>query len=246
MPTEPETGGFNMSNIKSEYLDGEYYAKNPSFHVEDSSWKAGYILKMLARMDCHPSTVAEVGCGAGDILFQLSGKMPNARLFGYEISPQGYQLCRQRESARLTYFNDDILKRGGNRYDLVLCIDVFEHIEEYFTFLRGIREYGRSFIFHIPLDMNAQMVARNAQMTVRHTAGHIHYFSKDTALAILKDCGYEVRSWFYTPSGADRPKGAKSKALQIPRRISFSIMPDITARVLGGYSLMVYAVGKDS
>lgn len=235
-----------MSNIKSEYLDGQYYTKNPSFHVEDSSWKAGYILKMLARMDCHPSTVAEVGCGAGDILAQLSVKMPNAQFCGYELSPQGYQLCRQRESDRLTYFNEDLLARGGERYELILCIDVFEHIEDVFTFLRGVKEYAQSFIFHIPLDMNAQMVARNAQMTVRRTAGHLHYFSKDTALAILQDCGYDVKSWFYTPSGADRPKGAKSKALQIPRRVSFRMMPNLTARVLGGYSLMVYAVGKTS
>jgi len=209
-----------MGAIKTQYLDGQYYTKNPSFHVEDSAWKAGYVLKMLAGMLCNPSSVAEVGCGAGEILVQLSSRLPDARFFGYELSPQGYQLCRQRESARVTYFNDDLLTRTGERYDLILCIDVLEHVEDYFTFLRTLQEYGSAFIFHIPLDMNAQMVARNTPMAVRGTAGHLHYFSKDTALATLEECGYDVRSWFYTPSGADRPKGAKSKALQIPRRAS--------------------------
>ena len=47
---------------------GEYLRNNPAWHVEDSSWKARQVMKMLNRNSLNPKTVAEAGCGAGEIL----------------------------------------------------------------------------------------------------------------------------------------------------------------------------------
>lgn len=241
-----ENVGQLRSAIKQEYLDGQYLLKNPSFHVEDSPWKAGQILKMLELRSLRPSTIAEVGCGAGEILVQLSAKLPSSRLFGYELSPQGFKLCQARQTDRIQYFQLDLLKQEHAYYDLVLCIDVFEHIEDYFAFLRALRERGRAFIFHVPLDMNAQMVARREQISrVRDVVGHLHYFSKETAFAALRECGYAIQSWFFTPNGADRPRSAKAKLLQIPRKVCFRAAPELTVRLLGGYSLLIQAATAD-
>lgn len=230
------------TGIAQEYLDGQYLEKNPSFHVEDSPWKAGQILRMLRSVSLCPGLVAEVGCGAGEIPVQLSRELVDTCFDGYELSPQGFVLCQTRQSGRIRFFNSDILAQTDRYYDLILCIDVFEHIEDYFSFLRGLRVRGRAFIFHIPLDMNAQMVARAEPLArVRREVGHLHYFSKETALAALESCGYTVRSWFFTPNGADRPKTRRAKLLQIPRKVSFQFAPELTVRLLGGYSLMVYA-----
>jgi|GEM_PF-6882011 len=38
--------------------------------------------------------------------------------------------------------------------------------------------------------------------------GHIHYFTKDVALQILKDVGYEVLDYFYTAPSLDLPSQA--------------------------------------
>jgi len=228
-------------SITPQYLTGEYIAKNPTFHVEDSPWKAEQIMKALGRQSASPTTIAEVGCGAGEILVQLAQKLPETCFTGYELSPQGFDLCQSRRSNRIDYRQEDMLE-AADVFDLVLCIDVFEHVEDYYTFLRRLRERGRAFVFHIPLDMNMQMVARPQRMLwVRGQVGHLHYFSKDTALATLTDCGYQVRDWFFTPNGADRPKSGKAKLLQLPRKIFSSINQELTARVLGGYSLLVWA-----
>jgi hypothetical protein len=77
---------------------------------------------------------------------------------------------------------------------------------------------------------------------VRTAVGHLHYFSKDTALASLQECGYDVRSWFYTPNGVERPRNWKATLLKFPRKILFAMHADLTVRVLGGYSLLVYAL----
>ena len=124
----------------------------------------------------------------------------------------------------------------------MLCIDVLEHVEDFFSFLRNLRRRGKASIFHIPLDMNTQMVARKkAIISVREAVGHLHYFSKDTALAVLRECGYAVDTWSYTPSGSERPSSLKQRLLKIPRQLSFKINKDLTVRLMGGYSLIVYA-----
>src|SRR5437879_533369 len=148
--------------ITAQYLTGEYREKNPSFHVEDSPWKARQIQKMLDSQGISTGRVAEVGCGAGEILVQLSKLYPEAKFDGFEISPQGFALCRQRESDRTKFYNSDFCESVAPAYDIVLCIDVFEHVEDCFGFLRAIRRRGNAFIFHIPLDMNVQMVLRSS------------------------------------------------------------------------------------
>lgn len=228
-------------SISKEYLTGEYAQKNPSFHVEDSPWKTQQILKGIERCGLSPQSIAEVGCGAGEILVQLSKHLASATFTGYELSPQGFALCKERESSKIHYHNTDI-STTDQQFDLLLCIDVFEHIEDYFTFLRTLSDKAHTFIFHVPLDMNVQMVARSKPILgVRSKVGHIHYFSKDTALGTLKDCGFEIVDWFYTPNGVVRPKSFKAKLLQLPRKVLQNLSLELTARFLGGYSLLVTA-----
>src|SRR5213075_586346 len=53
------------------YQSGEYLDKNPTYHVEDSAWKARQIFQMIEKNRVKPASVCEVGCGAGEILKQL-------------------------------------------------------------------------------------------------------------------------------------------------------------------------------
>jgi tRNA G46 methylase TrmB len=49
-------------------------------------------------------TICEVGCGAGEILRQLQANMAEDCTFvGYEISPQAFELCKERANKRLRF-----------------------------------------------------------------------------------------------------------------------------------------------
>jgi len=63
------------------YLDGEYIAKNPEWHVEESPWKARQILRMLRKNHLAPKTVCDVGCGAGEVLRQLHEHLDGECMF---------------------------------------------------------------------------------------------------------------------------------------------------------------------
>jgi cyclopropane fatty-acyl-phospholipid synthase-like methyltransferase len=227
---------------QSIYQTGEYVARNPTYHVEDSSWKAGQILKMIAKHDLQPRSVCEVGCGAGEILKQLQASMPaDTQFFGYEISPQAFALCQERANANLKFACRDLLQET-EAFDLLLCLDVFEHVEDYLGFLRALRPKARRHIFHIPLDLSVQWVWRSEPiMRQREQTGHLHYFTKETALATLQDAGYEVGDWFYTPGAIANPRSVKAKLASWPRKILSAVNQDLVVRVLGGYSLLVLA-----
>lgn len=231
----------------SIYTDGVYLANNPTWHVEDSPWKAQNVLKMIKKnsIDFNLNTVCEIGCGAGEILNQLSNKLDrNIEYYGYEISQDAYNMARQRERGRLHYRNANLLEDNNHEYfDLLLVIDIFEHIEDYFSFLRKCKGKSNFKIFHIPLDISVQTVLRNTPFIFnRSHVGHIHYFNKDMALAALRDTGYEIIDFFYTGTATELPtKTIKSKIAKIPRQLLFAVNQDFTVRVLGGYSLMVLA-----
>jgi hypothetical protein len=227
----------------SVYETGEYLERNPTYHVEDSAWKAAQVLRMIKRHDLRPQSVCEVGCGAGEILKQLQASMPaEVQFYGYEISPQAFALCRQRENEQLRFFCQDLLGSNDHRFDLLLCLDVFEHVEDYLGFLRGLREKADYKIFHIPLDLSVQWLWRSTPiMREREQAGHLHYFTKETALATLADSGYEVKDWFYTPGAIANPRSVKAKLASLPRRILSVANQDLVVRILGGYSLLVLA-----
>jgi cyclopropane fatty-acyl-phospholipid synthase-like methyltransferase len=229
--------------MTSIYTDGSYLQNNPHWHVEDSAWKAEHIARILERNGVAPAMVCEVGCGAGDILTHLSKRLsPSTSFVGYEISPDAYAICSGKTGENLQFRLGDPLE-DSERFGLVMAVDVFEHVEDYFDFLRKLREKGTHKLFHIPLELSVWMVARGRPLLhQRHSVGHIHHFSKETALATLEDTGYRIVDYTYTSGRTELPAlGWKSRLLKWPRKALYRLDPDIAARTLGGYSLLVLA-----
>ena len=79
-------------------------------------------------------------------------------------------------------------------------------------------------------------------ISARKLVGHIHYFTKETALATLKDTGYDVIDYFYTSGAVElKNKSMKTNCLKIPRKLLYLLNKDLAVRLLGGFSLLVLA-----
>jgi len=229
---------------ESIYTDGKYLETNPTWHVEDSAWKAAQILRMLERNRIRPQTVCEVGCGAGEILKRLQEAMDRSCEFhGYEISPQAFRLCQERANDRLHFHLQDFLLEEERRFDLLLLIDVIEHMEDYFGFLRRVRSRSHYTVLHIPLDLSCRSVLWPSRLLeIRRTMGHIHCFTFETAMESLVEAGYKVIDHFLTPVALDAPKKAvKTHLANVPRRITSIASRKTAARLFGGFSLLVLA-----
>ncbi len=233
--------------MDSIYTSGKYLETTQTWNAEDSPWKADQIIKIICNNRLHPQTIAEIGCGAGAILDELSKKeyLRGVQFSGYDISPQAMELAKHKESASVRFFYEDLVSEtNAKHFDILLVIDVFEHVADYMGFLEKCRARADYKIFHIPLDIHVSSVLRNAFIGGRYTLGHLHYFTADSAIATLKDTGHEILDYFYTNAafGLFKQHPSIKKAIaNVPRGLFSKFSLPFTARVFGGYSLLVLA-----
>jgi SAM-dependent methyltransferase len=229
------------TDAASFYTDGAYEANNPTWHVEHSPWKSDKIAGILKKNGLNFNSACEVGCGAGHVLSELSKRYPgeDKRFSGFDISPQAIAKAKKLENDQVSFHVGSPFG-GKTTYDLVLAIDVIEHVENCMDFVRNVRDCGKIKVFHIPLDLSAQIILRSKPLLrTRAEVGHIHYFTKDIALKLLEETGNEVIDWCYTDASLSFPSGWKGKLMNIFRGAAFRLMPDLAVRALGGWSLMV-------
>ncbi|MFT6556372.1 MAG: putative TPR repeat methyltransferase [Sneathiella sp.] len=226
------------------YETGAYLETNSDWHEEDGAWKAGQILKMLAKQSLKPSTIVDVGCGAGEVLSTLAHSLDaDVKCQGFDIAEVAINIAKRKETSSLQFKVSDFLVENREIYDLVLLMDVFEHVPDYLGFLSQLRKSGHHFLFHIPLDMNVLHVLLDHQTRSRAEAGHLHYFSKSSALLTLEDAGFDVIDWFYTPvfQTAKAKRSLSKRLIELPRAAGLAFCPDFSVRLLGGCSLLVLA-----
>src|SRR5947209_6696699 len=133
-----------MTMADNLYTSGQYLEKHPTWHSEESPWKVRHILPMLRRHHLTPNTICEVGCGAGEVLRLLQMRMSDTCTFwGYDISPQAFEMCKGKANAQLHFKLADIRQEQDAFFDLLLVLDVIEHLEDYFSFLRDLKSKSR-------------------------------------------------------------------------------------------------------
>lgn len=234
----------SIDSASAIYRDGSYLERNPSWHMEESPFKVRQIRRMLQRCRLAPKTICDVGCGAGVVLAELQPYLPSDCIcLGYDVSPDAIAMCNGRSNKNLSFRLCDIRHDGSDAFfDLLLMLDVFEHVEDYMGLVRDVRSKAHYKLFHIPLDLSVQAVARrNGLLRRRDDHAHLHYFSKETALRTLTDVGYTLVEHFYTPRCIELGDRIVQKLARTPRKCCFAFAPDLTVRFLGGYSLMVLA-----
>ena len=221
------------------YDDGRYAAKNPGWHEKDAPWKARQVLSLLSDRNLRPESIVDIGCGTGGVLEVIAADLGGTRLVGYDPSPQALEMVRRSDRVEI---RAGTAKDVHEHYDLLLSLDVFEHVEDYIGFLRSLRPIADWFIFHIPLDASAQSVMREKPLlSARSTVGHLHYFTRGTALATLETAGFQIADdRLLFPH--DLPgRQARTRIANIPRALGRRLRPQLSARIFGGSTLLVLA-----
>ncbi len=184
-------------------------------------------------------TICEVGCGAGEILRQLHDQLPEVRhLVGYEIAEAPLAMAATRASDRLSFELKDAAT-DNEQFDLMLIMDVIEHVPDPIAFLRELRFKAKRTLLHVPLELSVQSVLRRDKLTTsRAKSGHIHYFTPETAIATVEDAGYIVQGHIFTRSFDLPRQSIKAQLAGVPRKLLPRVM---TMRLLGGYSILIDA-----
>lgn len=246
--------------IREGYLNGEYLRKNPLWHADEAPWKVKYILQMIARHKLAPTTICDVGCGAGEVLRLVhEGLGQRCRCCGYDLSPQALARSRRLSSDGLEFKLADIREEPDAHYDLMLLMDVVEHVEDCFGFLRDLKPKAEYKLIHLPLDLSVRNVLLGRLREFRAAYGHLHYFTKELGLEMLRDAGYEVIDHLYTWQvnslryvwnanrqaplrRARRVAGHVARTIgRLPIRMLFALHQDWGPRIGGQWRLLVLA-----
>lgn len=241
--SEVRTSGEGGPDVPDIYTSGEYLLSNAAWHEPDGPWKAEQVRSFLDELRLSPQSISDVGCGTGLILETLGRMFHAPLLVGFEVS----EYCIEAIRAKASPVQVVVGSAGTyteNRFDLCLILDVIEHVEDYLGFMRSLRHLADVFIYHVPLDMAVQTVARSSPlMQSRASIGHLHYFSHETAIASVEHAGYEVIGWRYTTGSPDYRTSPQRKAIvDSTRAVSTRVLgPRLSARLLGGFSLLIAA-----
>ena|ERR1051326_4910157 len=229
--------------LESRYSSGEHLEKVPEWYVDESPWKIRHIVPMLKRHRLKPRSICEVGCGAGEVLRLLQMYLPeDCTLWGYDISPQAIALCQKRANQSLHFKLADIREEQDKFFDLMLVLDVIEHLEDYISFLRDIKSKSQYKLFHIPLEISVQSVLRGKVFQQnRDLHGHLHHFNREIALGALEDAGYTVLDYSYSPEYEMATTFFLTNLMKLPRKLLYSVNRDLAIRVLGGSRMLVLA-----
>jgi SAM-dependent methyltransferase len=236
----------------SIYEDGTYLSSTGNWHIGDSPWKAEQVRGFLDKNHMQPKTVVEVGCGAGRVLSEVArlrsdgrnGSDDQTTYTGYDVSPQAIELCQEVASGNVVYHCADPLAEleDGDDVDLLMAIDVFEHVSDYLGFLEGCAAKARFKLYHIPLDISVLSALRGTVGKERDRIGHLHYFTAETALDTLRDTNHRIIDSVYTDGSLGlETTSRKRKVANLARRPLGMMSVPFTARLLGGYSLLVLA-----
>lgn len=240
----PPVSSLRGDPASRRYLSDEYLRRNPSWDQEDSAWKAQRVLQLMRRHGLLGPRIVEVGCGAGGVLAELARALPEARFRGFDIAPDAARLWPPPgQISNLELEVGDLLAREEAPYDLALILDVVEHVGDPLDFLDRMRPRAAHHILHFPLDLSAIAVLRGSPlMHVREKVGHLHFYTKDLALALLADSGYDVVEWLYTGAAFSAPQRTwRTRLASLPRRLAYALGKDAGVRLLGGETLMALA-----
>ncbi len=108
------------------------------------SWHIRRELRNLDKNGFDPNRIADAGSGFGQYVYYLSCKYPGARITGLDIKQEQVDDCNNfftsiGRNQRVEFRHADLTKLNENEeWDLVLSVDVMEHIEDDRTVLQRI------------------------------------------------------------------------------------------------------------
>lgn len=149
--------------------------------------------------------VLDVGCGAGATGALVKQKVPGAHVTGVELFPAAAEKARGHiDEVHLANLDEvSSLPFAERSFDLILCLDVLEHLVDPWTWLqrlRGLLKEDGTILVSVPntrhLKVLAPLVLRG-RWDYEENGGlldktHLRFFTRASAIGLVEGAGLKV------------------------------------------------------
>ncbi len=111
-----------------EQVPPDYYQKS---NFLQRFWHAGKLRTITKLVSFDPETILDVGCASGHFLYDISIIFPNSSCTGVDIYNRAVSYGKKKYHNINFYIGDaHKLPFANKAFDLVLCTEVLEHVQE--------------------------------------------------------------------------------------------------------------------
>jgi SAM-dependent methyltransferase len=169
-------------------LEGSYNARR--LELEVRHFKIPNLLKVLPKEFSYTS-IAEIGCGTGEIIGAFPGENVNRRV-GFDISPLNISCARQR--FRNVEFHDLDFRSWNEKFDLLILSDILEHVPDGVHFLMDASKMAKLLLVNLPLEKCLLYSFR--KYGPKDPSGHLAKFSMNDALKMFHAADLRIIEWY--------------------------------------------------
>ncbi|MBU1129927.1 class I SAM-dependent methyltransferase [Patescibacteria group bacterium] len=184
----------------------EYTNKNPNMHLKDSITKAKQISQVIP-FNIKINSLLDVACGAGLVTIQIVKKLKPRYAQGVDISTAMIDKAKSLDVNKLIFWeNADIFKYQPKRkFDLVICVDILEHVADDSKFLKKVASLGKYIIIKTPLEdslfsgfLRKTKIFDTWQDT-ENRYGHIHHYNEKILINLIKKGNLKIKKAISVP-----------------------------------------------
>lgn len=158
-------------------------------------------------LPAHAALVLEVGCGTGATLQWLKQSGRCTHTTGIELFAEAAALARERVDTLHVGDAEALVQQAlpGARFDLVLCLDVLEHLVDPWAFVGHVQHLlkpGGLLVASIPNVRHARVVLPlllqgrwQYEDAGQLDRTHLRFFTRETALQLLQREGLQLQRW---------------------------------------------------
>lgn len=179
---------FNDSSLEVQKEDQDYY---------DSRWH-GIYEKCKSILNKDNFSVFDIGFGYAQALLYFSSK--GIEVSGLEPSPEGVEYARSKGLKVYQSGIDDFSVTKGKRFDVVMLLNVLEHLSHPQETLKSIQDNLLNpegvIVIEVPNEFNDFQTAAVSEHGLEEwwvcPPHHLNYFSSSSLKSLLEKCNYEV------------------------------------------------------